>query len=132
MSPFPFLIRPGSFLERAELIDFHLALREHGFNLELASHDTNHGLQSTDAHIGRWPIQAVLWLEWGTSPAGGCPSIHPDGFLELSELIDPRPALREHGFNLQLASHGPNHGLQSTDVHIGAALPESIPRLLRS
>jgi len=49
-------------------------------------------------------------------------SIRPGGFLELAELIDFRSALGEHGFNFQLASHGSNHGLQSADVHIGAAL----------
>ena len=49
-------------------------------------------------------------------------SIRPGGFLELAELIDLHPALGEHGFNLQLPSHGSNHGLQSADVHIGAAL----------
>jgi hypothetical protein len=36
---------------------------------------------------------------------------------ELAELIDLHLALGEHGFNLQLASHGSNHGLQSADVH---------------
>ena len=36
---------------------------------------------------------------------------------ELAELIDLHPALREHGFDLQLASHGSNHGLQGADVH---------------
>jgi hypothetical protein len=50
------------------------------------------------------------------------PSIRPGGFLELAELIDFHLAVGEHGFNLQLASHGSNHGLQSADVHIGAAL----------
>jgi hypothetical protein len=49
-------------------------------------------------------------------------SIRAGGFLELAELIDLHLALGEHGFDLQLASHGADHGLQSTDVHIGAAL----------
>jgi hypothetical protein len=35
--------RPRSFLQLAELIDLHLALGEHGFNLQLASHGSNHG-----------------------------------------------------------------------------------------
>ena len=68
-------------------------------------------------------------LNWAVCPAlplfrdQGIPlSIRPGGFLELAELIDLNPALGEHGFNLQLASHGSNHGLQSADVHIGAAL----------
>ena len=55
-----------------------------------------------------------------TSPFS--PSIRAGGFLELAELIDLHLALGEHGFNLQLASHGSNHGLQRADVHIGAAL----------
>ena len=37
-------IRPGGFLELAELIDLHLAIGEHGFNLQR--------LQSADVHIG--------------------------------------------------------------------------------
>ena len=41
-------------------------------------------------------------------------------FLDLAELIDLHFALGELGFNLQLASHSSNYGLQSADVHIGA------------
>jgi hypothetical protein len=33
-------IRPGGFLELAELIDLHAALGERGFDLQLASHDS--------------------------------------------------------------------------------------------
>jgi hypothetical protein len=57
-------------------------------------------------------------------------SIRSGSFLELAELIDLRLALGEHGFNLQLASHGSNHGLQSADVHIGAALHPGDHRLV--
>jgi hypothetical protein len=32
----------GGFLELAELIDFHLALGEDGFDLQVASHGSNH------------------------------------------------------------------------------------------
>jgi hypothetical protein len=49
-------------------------------------------------------------------------SSRPGGFLELAELIDLHLAVGEHGFDLQLASHGSNHGLQSANVRIGAAL----------
>ena len=35
---------PQSAPELAELIDLHLAVGEHGFNLQLASHGSNHGL----------------------------------------------------------------------------------------
>jgi hypothetical protein len=54
-------------------------------------------------------------------PRPRCLSIGPGGFLELAELIDLRLP-RGTRFDLQLASHGSNHGLQSADVHIGAAL----------
>jgi hypothetical protein len=64
-------------------------------------------------------IQALPWLEWGTSIR---PSIPSSGLLGFAELIDLHLALGEHGFDLQLASHGSNHGLQGADVHIGAAL----------
>ena len=49
-------------------------------------------------------------------------SSRPCAFLEFAELIGLHLALGEHGFNLQPASHGSNHGLQGADVHIGAAL----------
>jgi hypothetical protein len=57
-------------------------------------------------------------------------SSRPGGFLELAELIDLHLALGEDGFDLQLASHGSNHGLQSADVHIGAALHLGDRRLI--
>ncbi|HXM61886.1 MAG TPA: hypothetical protein VN950_13600 [Terriglobales bacterium] len=41
---------PGGFLELAELIDLHLAFGEHGFDFQLASHGSDHGLQGADLH----------------------------------------------------------------------------------
>ncbi len=64
-----------------------------------------------------------------TNPApvrrDGCPceiSMRASALLEFSELINLHLALGEHSFNLQSASHGSDHRLQSADVHIGAAL----------
>jgi hypothetical protein len=76
------------------------------------------------AEMTPWLAHLYAFCKGGDDGAGGTVPAQsaPAAFLELAELIDLHPALGEHGFNLQLRSHSSNHGLQSADVHIGAAL----------
>ena len=61
-------ICPGGFLELAELIDFHLAVGEDGFDLQVASHGSNHRSQSMDWRVlmyisaRRSILETAAWL----------------------------------------------------------------------